>query len=127
MGASGIALVLCAVVGVFEVVAWGWDPLGVHTALNDGEEMEGVMVTALINGLLPFLCGIALHRQWRGLSSFLVPFFTTFTFMQWAFWWWPYLLGDKAGFLDTVSEHKLQLQGLDRWLPPMEDHLVPGM
>lgn len=127
MSVSGIALFLCTVVGVYEVVAWAWDPLGVHVALNDGKEMEGVMATALINGMLPFLCGVALYRQWRGLSSFLVPFFITFTFMQWAFWWWPYLLGAKAGLADMVAEHKLQLQDLDRWLPPRGDNLVPDI
>jgi hypothetical protein len=116
-------------IGAFQVVVWTKDPFGVHTALNDGVPMalSGQVAAAGINGGLWFLLAAALGRRWPKVTGFLAPFAVTFTFNQWMFWWWPYLLGTAAGMQATVSEHTHQLAALPRLLPPIGDHLVPSV
>jgi DNA polymerase III psi subunit len=121
-----------AAVGAFEVVAWGFDPLGVHTALNDGQSMAvlpKVGLCALNGGLLVYLASL-LQSPRSGRSrrtcviSAIVPMFT---FAQWTFWWWPYLLGRAAGTLAMQLEHKEQLRGVASVLPTRGDNLVPDL
>ena len=122
--------------GIYEVVAWGLDPLGVHAALNDGQSMNVVpkVASALINGGVWLIFGKYCRSVEVGdrktLPSWLygvAPIGGVFTFAQWIFWWWPYLLGETAGTINMQTEHKAQLSQLPRVLPAFGNHLVPDI
>jgi len=116
-------------VGVFELVAWGLDPLGVHSALNDGEPLNlfGRIAAAGVNSGILFASAVVLRRRYPMWCSVLFPVVAMFTWNQWTFWWFPYLLGDVSGTVEMVQEHKAQLRHLPRILPPNSDHLVPDI
>jgi len=119
-----------ATTGAFEMVAWGLDPLGVHTALNDGKPMAptGKLFTCVINGIYVYLAKRLLSpTEGPAATCAISGFVPVFVFGQWIFWWWPYLLGKSAGTLAMQTEHKEQLAALPRLLPARGDNLVPDI
>jgi hypothetical protein len=117
-------------VAAFEAVAWLLDPLGVHTALNDGEPMplHSRALAAAVNAGIPLFLGGALAARGPKRIALAFPLFTMFCFNQWIFWWWPYFLGSAAGTGEMAAEHAAQLSGVEKMLPALADNrsaLVP--
>eukprot|EP01129_Flabellula_baltica_P015486 TRINITY_DN790_c0_g1_i1.p1 TRINITY_DN790_c0_g1~~TRINITY_DN790_c0_g1_i1.p1 ORF type:complete len:212 (+),score=20.86 TRINITY_DN790_c0_g1_i1:31-666(+) len=113
-----------------EFCFWTMDPLKVHQSLNDGEKLSPLL--SFTNGILNALPLILFYisgkkRSLNYLSHIAIPLIILFTVNQCTFWWWPYLLGDAAGVIEMVSEHKRQLAHLPRVLPEVADHLVPDI
>ena len=118
---------LLITLSLFEAIAWLLDPLGVHTALNDGELMplDKRVMAAVANSMTPL--GLALSLSFRKglLSSLFWSLMLLFCTMQTAFWWIPYLFGDIAGMETMINEHKSQLENIHTLLPQIDNHLLP--
>jgi hypothetical protein len=77
------ALALLAL-GLFEAVAWVFDPLGVHTALNDGAvmSMQSRLSSAAFNALPLWIVAVAVQSKIRLGIAAGFPFLTFFFSMQ---------------------------------------------
>ena len=109
-----------------EFCFWTFDPLGVHTCLNDNKPL-GVagLAAGTVNSLPLLLTYYGIKQKRQRVSEVSTPLMLLFVYNQWSFWWWPYLLGDLAGLHDMIAEHKVQLSSLPRLLPPIGNHLIP--
>lgn len=120
---------LLVLVSVFEMCAWCFDPLGVHSALNDGEPMglPAAAAAAAVNGGVPLLLAWSVAGGRARVAAVAWPLMAVFCAMQTCFWWWPYLLGESAGVTDIIEEHKAQLALQPRILPRIGFNLVPDV
>ena len=120
-----------AAVGAFQLVVWLLDPLRVHADLADGKPMtlRAKISAAAVNGGIWLGLAYAMTGPVKRprAAAILVPFAVYFTAAQWVFWWWPYLLGPRAGLTAMIDEHKRQLEQQPRILPAIGDNLVPDI